>query len=88
MLRIEDLEKLRASDQESADKAISSRDKQIRELRKRMDSALRDYEDLMGVKTALDIEISTYRKMLEGEESRFVEELFFCWGRRTWEGSL
>lgn len=70
MLRIEDLEKLRASDQESADQAISSRDKQIRELRKRMDSALRDYEDLMGVKTALDIEISTYRKMLEGEESR------------------
>ncbi|XP_015765214.1 PREDICTED: lamin-B1-like [Acropora digitifera] len=70
LLRIEDLEKLRASDQESADQAISSRDKQIRELRKRMDSALRDYEDLMGVKTALDIEISTYRKMLEGEESR------------------
>lgn len=80
MLRIEDLEKLRASDQESADQAISSRDKQIRELRKRMDSALRDYEDLMGVKTALDIEISTYRKMLEGEESRFVEELFFLLG--------
>ena len=75
MLRIEDLEKLRASDQSSADQAIASRDNQIRELRKRMDATLRDYEDLMGVKTALDIEISTYRKMLEGEESRFVKHI-------------
>lgn len=88
MLRIEDLEKLRASDQESADQAISSRDKQIRELRKRMDSALRDYEDLMGVKTALDIEISTYRKMLEGEESRFVQECFFLGGGGHWKWGL
>lgn len=70
VLRIEDLEKLRASDQARADEAIASRDGQIRELRKRMDSALKDYEDLMGVKTALDLEILTYRKMLEGEETR------------------
>ena len=69
------MEKLRASDQSSADQAIASRDNQIRELRKRMDATLRDYEDLMGVKTALDIEISTYRKMLEGEESRFVKHI-------------
>ena len=64
------MEKLRASDQARADEAIASRDGQIRELRKRMDSALKDYEDLMGVKTALDLEILTYRKMLEGEETR------------------
>lgn len=68
--RIEDLEKLRASDQVRADEAIASRDLQIKELRKRIDSALKDYEDLMGVKTALDLEILTYRKMLEGEEMR------------------
>lgn len=73
VLRIEDLEKLRAGDQARADEAISSRDVQIRELRKRIDSALRDYEDLMGVKTALDLEILTYRKMLEGEETRFAK---------------
>lgn len=73
VLRIEDLEKLRASDQARADEAIASRDLQIKELRKRIDSALRDYEDLMGVKTALDLEILTYRKMLEGEEMRCVK---------------
>lgn len=44
-------------------------------LRAKHDMAhqVREYQSLMNIKLALDIEIATYRKLLEGDESRWVQ---------------
>jgi intermediate filament protein if len=48
--------------------SLDERDKEINELKLKLQDMLNDYDQLMSNKTSLEFEINTYRRLLESEE--------------------
>jgi len=68
-----DIDEMRAEGEENLERArdnIGQLEEALRRAKQDLAGQVREYQELMNHKLGLDIEIATYRKLLEGEEQR------------------
>lgn len=71
----QDINQARAEGDSNIEKAledIGQLKEALRRTKQDLAGQIRDHQELMNLKLALDIEIATYHKLLEGEEQRYV----------------
>ncbi|NXV77455.1 LMNB1 protein, partial [Atlantisia rogersi] len=68
--KVQELEDSLVKEREKHRRILSEREKEVAEMRNKLQEKLNDCEQLLDGQLAIETEISTYQKLLEGEEER------------------
>ncbi|KAF6729422.1 Prelamin-A/C [Oryzias melastigma] len=68
--KVRELEETMSRERDLMRRRLEDKDREMADIRARMQLQLDEYQELLDIKLALDMEISAYRKLLEGEEER------------------